>query len=200
MSRKRSASSPPACAAAAPAFSAMPVRSAPAQKALSPAPVSTTTRTSASARARHRVAQPAHHAVRHRVAALGPIDRHAGDAAGRLVQQLVVHAATTSGPRTPAIVTNRCLPALRLAGHRRIVRDLAVPSIGHARARDRRRCRAADPARDARLLQAPDRTEIHWGWLLAAGLAIQLGLEYFTMPPPVLAQRRASACSSRRTC
>ena len=26
------------------------------------------------------------------------------------------------------------------------------------------------------------RTEIHWGWLLAGGLAIQLGLEYFTMP------------------
>lgn len=26
------------------------------------------------------------------------------------------------------------------------------------------------------------RTEIHWGWLLAAGLVIQLGLEYVTMP------------------
>jgi hypothetical protein len=26
------------------------------------------------------------------------------------------------------------------------------------------------------------RTEIHWGWLLAGGLAIQLGLEYLTMP------------------
>jgi hypothetical protein len=25
-------------------------------------------------------------------------------------------------------------------------------------------------------------TEIHWGWLLGAGLAIQLGLEYYTMP------------------
>ena len=25
-------------------------------------------------------------------------------------------------------------------------------------------------------------TEIHWGWLLAAGLAIQIGLEYYTLP------------------
>jgi hypothetical protein len=25
-------------------------------------------------------------------------------------------------------------------------------------------------------------TEIHWGWLLGSGLAIQLGLEYYTMP------------------
>ena len=25
-------------------------------------------------------------------------------------------------------------------------------------------------------------TEIHWGWLLGAGLAIQLGLEYYTLP------------------
>jgi hypothetical protein len=25
-------------------------------------------------------------------------------------------------------------------------------------------------------------TEIHWGWLLGLGLAIQLGLEYYTMP------------------
>jgi hypothetical protein len=26
------------------------------------------------------------------------------------------------------------------------------------------------------------RTEIHWGWLLATGLAIQIGLEYYTLP------------------
>jgi len=25
-------------------------------------------------------------------------------------------------------------------------------------------------------------THLHWGWLLAAGLAIQIGLEYFTLP------------------
>jgi hypothetical protein len=25
-------------------------------------------------------------------------------------------------------------------------------------------------------------TDLHWGWLLAAGLAIQIGLEYFTLP------------------
>src|SRR4051795_5896536 len=50
ISRKRSASRPrPSCAAAAPALSAIPPRSAPAQNALSPAPVSTTTRTASSA-------------------------------------------------------------------------------------------------------------------------------------------------------
>ncbi len=50
MSRNNRASSPrPSWRAAYPAPSAMPDRSAPAQKALSPAPVSTTTRTSGSA-------------------------------------------------------------------------------------------------------------------------------------------------------
>ena len=131
MSRNRSASSPrPSCAAAAPAFSAMPPRSAPAQNALSPAPVSTTTRTSSSACARaHRVAQSLHHAVRHRVAPLGPVDRHPGDAAADLVQHLV-RSLTGSPRRSPG-----CGYATR------------GTVAGHARARDRRRRRAADPAR-----------------------------------------------------
>ena len=43
-------------------------------------------------------------------------------------------------------------------------------------------------------------TEIHWGWLLAAGLAIQLGARVLHAAPAVLAHASASACSSRRTC
>ena len=87
--------------------------------------------------------RPLHHAVRHRVAPLGPVDRHPGDAAGDLVQHLV-----GSTPR-----------------HRRIVRDVREYRGRVMLVLGDRRCspRCSIPLRHARLVQATARHEAALG-------------------------------------
>ena len=45
------------------------------------------------ARRGHRLPEPGHHAVRHRVAALGPVDRDPGDAVADVEENFFVHRA-----------------------------------------------------------------------------------------------------------
>src|SRR3954468_21537636 len=126
MSRNRSARRPrPSWAAAAPAFSAMPVRSAPAQNALSPAPVSTTTRTASSARAR---AMPSASPL------ITPYDI-ALRRSGRLI---VTRAAppSTSYSTSPVIAGWYATCGVPWPGHARARRRLArcaARALGHAR-------------------------------------------------------------------
>ncbi len=157
------------------AFSAMPARSAPAQNALSPAPVSTTTRTSSSARARrHRVAQSLHHAERHRVAALGTIDRHPGHTAADLVQHLV------GGHRS------RIVFALRLSGV--LVYAIAIVVA------------LADPARHPRLVHAPARRAAGAGAGCCSPASRSRSCSSTSRSRGSTGTTSASACSSRRTC
>ena len=89
-SPNRPASSPRlSCRSRWPAPSAMPVRSAPAQKAWSPAPVRTTTRASGSSRiSRQPAPQLGEHVPRQGVALRRAVDGEPGDAVGQLVAQL----------------------------------------------------------------------------------------------------------------
>ena len=179
MSRKRSASRPrPSWAAAAPAFSAMPVEvGARAERLVAGAREHDDADVG---RRRGRVAiasrSPLHHAVRHRVAPLGAVDRDAGDAARRLVQHLVGHRRDR-----------------RWMGHLvpRIARSAEVPWRCHARARDCHRHRAADPARHPRVVQAAVRHEAPLGaGCSAPASVIQLAPRVLHAPASLLAQRR----------
>src|SRR5262245_60912582 len=111
----------------------MPVRSAPAQNALSPAPVSTTTRTASSARAP---------AIASRSPLITPYD-----IALRRSGRLIVTRATppsTSYSTSPAVIAGSYATC-------------GVPWPGHARARRRHTRRAAGAAAHARLVQATAR-------------------------------------------
>src|SRR4051794_31852913 len=164
MSRNRSASSPrPLCAAAAPALSAMPVRSAPAQKALSPAPESTTTRTSSSARAdaiasRRPLMTPYDIALRRSGRLI--VTRATPPAASYSSSSVIADPRSSPDRTRPARYRGRVMLVLGIA----MLAALLVPLVTHGSYK--------------RLLG----TKVSWAWMLGVGLAIQIVLE-FASPP-----------------
>src|SRR5262245_8265686 len=165
MSRKRSASSPrPSWAAAAPEFSAMPDRSAPAQNARSPAPVSTTTRTATSARALA-------------IASRNPCIT-SYDIALRRSGRLIVTRATpspTAYTTSSAIAPDRTASTTRAVGLLYGDRSMLVLAIAVAVALI---LPAVTGGSSPRLIM----TNWRWSPFLFAGLGIQLLLEFNTIP------------------